>query len=65
MQEIIQSYDNDETQDHMAYVIRRIVGGDAPANQGCLRPVNIITPMGTLVNPEPQNGVAEGNVETS
>ena len=47
------------------YVIRCIVGDDAPANQGCLRPVEIITPLGTLVNPQPQRGVAGGNVETS
>ena len=47
------------------YVIRCIVGEQAPANQGCLRPVEIITPLGTLVNPEPQRGVAGGNVETS
>jgi N-methylhydantoinase B len=47
------------------YVIRCLVGGDAPANQGCLRPVHIITPLGSLVNPEPQRGVAGGNVETS
>ena len=47
------------------YVIRCIVGDDAPANQGCLRPVEVITPLGSLVNPEPQRGVAGGNVETS
>ena len=47
------------------YAIRCIVGDDAPANQGCLRPVEIITPLGTLVNPQPQRGVAGGNVETS
>ena len=47
------------------YVIRCIVGEEAPANQGCLRPIKIITPRGTLVNPEPQRGVAGGNVETS
>ena len=47
------------------YVIRCLVGDQAPANQGCLRPVHIITPRGTLVNPEPQRGVAGGNVETS
>ena len=47
------------------YVVRCIVGEQAPANQGCLRPVRIITPRGTLVNPEPQRGVAGGNVETS
>ena len=47
------------------YAVRCIVGDDAPANQGCLRPVEIITPLGTLVNPQPQRGVAGGNVETS
>ena len=47
------------------YVVRCLVGGDAPANQGCLRPVHIITPRGSLLNPEPQHGVAGGNVETS
>jgi len=47
------------------YVIRCVVGDEAPANQGCLRPLEIITPRGTLVNPEPQHGVAGGNVETS
>ena len=47
------------------YVIRCIVGEEAPANQGCLRPIKIITPRGSLVNPEPQRGVAGGNVETS
>ena len=47
------------------YVIRCVVGGQVPANQGCLRPLTIITPLGSLVNPEPQRGVAGGNVETS
>jgi N-methylhydantoinase B len=47
------------------YMVRCVVGAEAPANQGCLRPVTIITPRGTLVNPEPQHGVAGGNVETS
>ena len=47
------------------YMVRCIVGDQAPANQGCLRPVEVITPRGTLVNPEPQRGVAGGNVETS
>jgi N-methylhydantoinase B len=47
------------------YAVRCIVGDAAPANQGCLRPVEIITPLGTLVNPQPQRGVAGGNVETS
>ena len=47
------------------YIVRCVVGDQAPANQGCLRPVRIIAPRGTLINPEPQRGVAGGNVETS
>ena len=47
------------------YVVRCLLDEQAPANQGCLRPLHIITPRGTLVNPEPQHGVAAGNVETS
>ena len=47
------------------YVVRCVVGSEAPANQGCLRPVEIITPRGSLVDPLPQRGVAGGNVETS
>ncbi|MDP3064616.1 MAG: hydantoinase B/oxoprolinase family protein [Chloroflexota bacterium] len=47
------------------YVIRCVTGEQAPANQGCLRPVRILAPRGSLVNPEPQHAVAGGNVETS
>ena len=47
------------------YVVRCVVGADAPANQGCLRPVSVITPPASLVDPQPQRGVAGGNVETS
>ena len=47
------------------YVVRCVVGDDAPANQGCLRPVSVITPPASLVDPRPQRGVAGGNVETS
>ena len=47
------------------YVLHCIVGADTPANQGCLRPVTIVAPHASLVNPEPQHGVAGGNVETS
>ena len=47
------------------YAVRCITSGDIPANQGCLRPVTIKAPEGTLVHPQPQRGVAGGNVETS
>ena len=47
------------------YVVRCLLHEQAPANQGCLRPLRIHAPEGTLVNPLPQRGVAGGNVETS
>ena len=47
------------------YVVRCLLQEQAPANQGCLRPLHINAPEGTLVNPRPQRGVAAGNVETS
>ena len=47
------------------YMVHCIVGAGTPANQGCLRPIRIVTPPASLVNPEPQHGVAGGNVETS
>ena len=47
------------------YLIHCILGSDAPANQGCLRPVKVLAAKGSLLNPDPQHGVAGGNVETS
>ncbi len=47
------------------YSMLCIMGEEVPANQGCLRPVHITVPSASLVNPEPQHGVAGGNVETS
>ena len=38
------------------YVIRCVVGGQAPANQGCLRPLTIITPQGYLGEPRASKG---------
>ena len=42
------------------YVIRCVVGGQVPANQGCLRPLTIITPKGTLVKPRASKGRGGG-----
>ena len=47
------------------YVVRCLLREPAPANQGCLRPLRIHAPRGSLVNPLPHRGVAAGNVETS
>ena len=47
------------------YVFRCLVGLDAPNNAGCLVPVKVIAPLGSVVNAEPPAAVAGGNVETS
>jgi len=47
------------------YVFRSLVGLDIPSNSGCLRPLQIIAPKGSIVNANFPCAVAGGNVETS
>jgi 5-oxoprolinase (ATP-hydrolysing) len=47
------------------YVFRCLVAGDIPMNAGCLRPLTITVPEGSLLNPRYPGAVAAGNVETS
>ena len=47
------------------YVFRCLVEGDIPMNAGCLKPIEIVVPRGSLLNPNPPAAVAAGNVETS
>ncbi|MFI6349781.1 hydantoinase B/oxoprolinase family protein [Streptomyces sp. NPDC050560] len=47
------------------YVFRTLVDDDIPLNDGCLRPLDIIVPPGSLLAPEPPAAVVAGNVETS
>jgi 5-oxoprolinase (ATP-hydrolysing) len=47
------------------YVFRCLLGLDAPNNAGCLRPVEVVAPPGTVVNALAPAAVAAGNVETS
>ena len=47
------------------YVFRSLVESDIPTNSGCLAPIDIITPEGTVVNASMPAAVAGGNVETS
>lgn len=47
------------------YVVRVLLGTAIPINAGCLRPLKIIIPKGTLLSPRPPAAVAAGNVETS
>lgn len=49
----------------VAYVFRCVLGLDIPANSGCLRPIRILAPEGTVVNARRPAAVAAGNVETS
>ncbi len=47
------------------YVFRCLVGEDIPLNDGCLAPIIIRLPAGSLLDPRPPAAVVAGNVETS
>ncbi|WP_369239669.1 hydantoinase B/oxoprolinase family protein [Streptomyces sp. R21] len=47
------------------YVFRTLVDDDIPLNDGCLRPLDIVVPPGSMLAPEPPAAVVAGNVETS
>ncbi|MBI4732304.1 MAG: hydantoinase B/oxoprolinase family protein [Chloroflexi bacterium] len=47
------------------YVFRCLLGLDVPNNAGCLAPIRVIAPAGTVVNALSPAPVAGGNVETS
>ncbi len=47
------------------YVFRCLLGLDVPNNAGCMEPIRVIAPPGTVVNALPPAAVAGGNVETS
>ncbi|MEU6647855.1 hydantoinase B/oxoprolinase family protein [Streptomyces sp. NPDC046900] len=47
------------------YVFRTLVADDIPLNDGCLRPLEIVVPSGSMLAPEPPAAVVAGNVETS
>ena len=47
------------------YVLRSLVGEPIPLNAGCLRPVQLRIPRGSLLDPGPGAAVAGGNVETA
>jgi len=53
------------TKSAVLYVLRSIINTDIPLNSGCLRPIKIIAPKGSLLNPIYPVPVASGNVETS
>jgi len=47
------------------YVFRTLVDDDIPMNAGCLKPLDIIIPEGSMLRPRYPAAVVAGNVETS
>jgi N-methylhydantoinase B len=47
------------------YVIRSLLDTEVPSNAGCLAPIRILAPPGSIVNAVAPAPVAGGNVETS
>ena len=47
------------------YVLRCLVADDVPLNSGCMKPVTLIVPPGSMLNPVYPAAVVAGNVETS
>lgn len=47
------------------YVFRTLVDDEIPLNAGCLKPLKVIIPEGSMLNPNPPASVVAGNVETS
>ncbi|WP_298924010.1 hydantoinase B/oxoprolinase family protein [uncultured Ramlibacter sp.] len=47
------------------YVFRTLVDDDIPLNAGCLKPLKVIIPPGSMLNPNAPASVVAGNVETS
>ncbi|MFQ5509034.1 MAG: hydantoinase B/oxoprolinase family protein [Leptospirillia bacterium] len=49
----------------LIYVLRTMVDERIPLNAGCLQPVDIVIPDGSILCPAPGAAVVAGNVETS
>ena len=47
------------------YVFRTLVDDEIPLNGGCLKPLEVIIPPGSMLNPRYPAAVVAGNVETS
>ncbi|XP_065520206.1 5-oxoprolinase [Lathamus discolor] len=47
------------------YCVRCMVGQELPLNQGCLAPVRVLIPKGSILDPSPEAAVVGGNVLTS
>ena len=47
------------------YVFRTLVGNPIPLNEGCFKPLTIIAPEGSMINPRYPAAVIAGNTEVS
>ena len=47
------------------YVVRTLIDEAVPMNDGCLKPITIIVPEGSMLRPRHPAAVVAGNVETS
>jgi 5-oxoprolinase (ATP-hydrolysing) len=47
------------------YVFRTLVDDAIPLNDGCMRPITLVVPEGSMLNPRYPAAVVAGNVETS
>ena len=47
------------------YVFRTLVDDAIPLNDGCMRPITLVVPDGSMLNPRYPAAVVAGNVETS
>jgi 5-oxoprolinase (ATP-hydrolysing) len=47
------------------YAFRTLLDEPIPMNDGCLRPIRIVVPEGSMLDPRPPAAVVAGNVETS
>lgn len=47
------------------YVFRTLVGSEIPMNEGCLKPIEILAPEGSFINPRYPAAVISGNTEVS
>ena len=49
----------------MLYVFRTLVDDEIPMNAGCMKPLKLIVPEGSMLAPRYPAAVVAGNVETS
>ncbi len=47
------------------YVFRTLVGSDIPMNEGCLKPLDLRVPVGSMISPTYPAAVISGNTEVS